>query len=245
MKDILVFTPVLRLEPETTQALFALEWEGELTFLLQRDNPYFKRVILDRKETRNAEENDQAFANVLHQYQRGREMFLKGKYEAMLLIENDIIPPADTLKRLAALNADLAYGVYLFRGEEPVVNVLRRYYPWPQTSRNIGESMSLHHRLWERAIRQGLTECSGAGLGCVLIKRHVIEEYPFEAPKDRGFFDFEWGSNVHRAGYRMMADMRVLCGHKGPDGKILRPEKSINHGATENTKKNLLVGEER
>jgi hypothetical protein len=43
----------------------------------------------------------------------------------------------------------------------------------------------------------------------------------------------------------MMADMRVLCGHKGPDGKILRPEKSINHGATENTKKNLLVGEER
>ncbi len=223
LNDVLVFTPVLRLEPETAQAIFALEWEGNLSFLLQRDNPYFKRKILDRKHTKTKEEDDQAFANVLHQYQRGREAFLKGKYEAMLVIENDIIPPVDTLKRLAALNADLAYGVYLFRGEEPVVNVLRRYYPWPQASRNIGESLSHNRKLWRIALQQGFMECSGAGLGCVLIRRQVIEERPFEAPVDRGFFDFEWGSKVHRAGYKMMADMRVLCGHKGPDGEIKRP----------------------
>lgn len=210
VRDVMVFTPVLRLEPETVAAVFAMEWDGPLSILLQRDNPI---------ATGDARRD--GYANHLHQYQRGRELFLAGGYDAMLVIESDVIPPADTLKRLAALPGDVAYGCYVFRGGR-VVNVLERYYGWPRQARNMGESLTVRG-LYDAAVRQGVIDCSGSGLGCVLIKRHVIEATPFEAPADGGFFDWDWTQAVYRAGYRMMADMAVQCGHIDTTGEVLWP----------------------
>ena len=101
MRDLLVFCPVLRLEPETVTGMFALEWDGPISILLQRDNP-----------------TGNPYLDHLHQYQRGREAFLNGRYEGMLVVESDVIVPGDTLRRLVGLvqdGADVAYGVYLFR----------------------------------------------------------------------------------------------------------------------------------
>lgn len=205
MQDVLVFTPVYRLEPETVAAIFALEWEGPVSLLLQRDNP-----------------SGEPTADHLHQYQRAQRLFLAGPYEGLLIIESDIIPPPDTLTRLAALDCDLAYGCYQFRGGN-VVNILRRYYPWPQPARNMGESIQITPGLWESARRQGVIDCSGAGLGCLLIKRHVLEETPFDNGADSGFFDWRWTQTVYSRGYRMRAEMNLLCGHKDVDGRILWP----------------------
>lgn len=214
MRDILVFTPVYRLEPETVQSIFSLEWDGPLTLLLQRDNP----IDLEKSE----DVRQDGVANHLHQYQRGRELFLRGPYEAMLVIESDIIPPRDTLKRLAALEVDVAYGVYLFRAS-PVVNVFERY-KIPD-ARNIGESLTVRG-LWEEAKQMGVVECSGAGFGCILIRRHVLEEVPFRVEKDgvRGAHcDSYWTRDVYQRGYSMKADTQVICGHKTPEGEILWP----------------------
>lgn len=207
-RDVMVFTPVYRLEPETVQALFALAWDGPLTVVLQRDNPLA-----------SGDARLDGYANHLHQYRRGRELFLRGGYDALLVIESDIIPPADTLQRLAALPADVAYGAYLFRGGR-VVNILERYYGWPRQCRNMGESLT-GRGLWQAAVDQGVIDCSGSGLGCVLIRRHVVEQIPFEAPPEPGFFDWQWTQDVYRAGYRMMADTAVQCGHKDTTGEVL------------------------
>ena len=111
IKDVLIFTPVYRLEPETVEAVFALDWDGPLSWLFQRDNPH---------------DSSKPKTNQLHQYQRGREAFLKGGYDAMLVIESDIIPPKDALKRLAALQADCGYGVYQFRRSR-IINIFELY----------------------------------------------------------------------------------------------------------------------
>ena len=222
MRDILVFTPVLRLEPETVRALMALEWSGPLTLVLQRDN------------ARRAEDQT-AYADHLHQYQRGRDLFLRGDYEAMLVIESDIVPPSDTLQRLAALadeGADLAYGVYLYRGGR-VVNILERYRPdRAKPARNIGQTLTTRG-LYAAACEQGVIECSGSGLGCVLIKREVIEAVPFaEYPSGKTFFDMAWTKAVYSAGYRMVADMGIRCGHVDPDHGVLWPDRDqARHGA--------------
>lgn len=201
--DVLVFTPVLRLEPATVKAIMALEWDGPLSFLFQRDNPGVNGK-----------------ANHHHQYVRGREVFLRGPYDAMLVVESDVVPPANALTRLAALDADIAYGCYMLRGVN-VVNVLQRY---PQPARNTGESLSIHPELWEQALKDGQIECSGAGLGCVLIKRHVLEAVPFRMPEPDVFSDFWWTEDVHQGGYTMKADMLVLCGHIDTDGTMLWPK---------------------
>lgn len=204
MRDVLIFTPLLRLEAATVQALLSLEWEGALSLLLQRDNPLGDRV-----------------SDHLHQYRRGRELFLSGPYEAMLVVESDVVPPANTLRELAALECDVAYGCTVFRnkGHQSVVNILERY---PGQARNIGESLSLRG-LWQAALRQGVIECSGAGLACVLIRRHVLDAIDFRV-QGGTYCDNAWTRDVFEAGYSMKACTRVLCDHIDEDGTVLRPE---------------------
>lgn len=201
MMRVQVFTPVYRLEPETVSSILALRWDGPLTWVLQRDNPH-----------------DDGRLNILHQYQTGRARFLAGDDDAMLIIESDIIPPPDALEKLAALRADVAYGVYRFRASD-VINIFERY---PGEPRNEGESLSLHPRKLRRALSAGRTACSGGGLGCVLIRRHVLKEIDFRLG-EAAHCDTYFNRDVLRAGYSQVAEMGVVCGHKREDGVILWP----------------------
>ena len=144
----------------------------------------------------------------------------------MLVIESDVIPPPKTLRRLAALPADVAYGTYLYRPGNQI-NVTERYYAGTaKRARNMGEPLTARG-LYAAAVEQGVIECSGAGLGCVLIRRQVLETTPFEAREGGGFCDHNWTQAVYEQGYRMMADMAVECGHVDVDGTVLWPSSKL------------------
>jgi hypothetical protein len=204
IKRVQVFTPIYRLEPETVAAVLALEWSGPIVWLFQRDNPVGEGRM-----------------NILHQYQAARERFLAGDDDALLVIESDIIPPPDALRRLAALaekGADVAYGVYRFRTTE-IINVFERY---PGEPRNEGESLSIHPAKLAAARRRGVTACSGGGLGCALIQRRVLERIEFRI-ESTAYCDTYFNRDVMQAGFRQVADMRVICGHKNEQGQVLWP----------------------
>jgi hypothetical protein len=143
----------------------------------------------------------------------------------MLVIESDIIPPPDALLRLAELDCDVAYGAYVFR-KSPVVNIFERYYAdiAGKVAANIGESLTVRGK-WEWALKKEVIPCSGAGLGCTLIKRHVLEAVEFRTTRGGSAVHCDsWFTNdVYDRGYSMMADTRVLCGHKTEEGEILWP----------------------
>lgn len=225
--DVMVFVPVYRLEPETVAAVTALAWDGPLTVVLQRDNPARPEDTgMSERETGvgtreiGVGTREIGVRNHFHQYTRGRELFLQSRCEALLVIESDIVPPADALQRLAALDCDVAYGCYLFRQGE-IVNVLERY---PAPARNVGESLSVWPRKWDAALAAGTVPCSGAGLGCVLIRRHVLEAVAFRLAGTAVHCDTWFTNDVYAAGYEMRADTRVLCGHKDEDGRMLWPK---------------------
>jgi hypothetical protein len=215
IRDVLVFTPVYRLEAETVQAVLALEWDGPLSWLFQRDNPYG---------------DSRPKGNQLHQYQRGREAFLRGSYDAMLVIESDIIPPKDALKRLAGLGADCGYGVYQFRRSR-IINIFELY-PTAEVH-NVGESLSIKPHLIARALRDGKIPCSGGGLGICLIRRRVLEKIEFRLPDGEGggFCDSLFTDDVLHNGFTSLADMRAVCGHKDTDGVIYWPEYAVKPDA--------------
>lgn len=211
VRDVMVFTPMLRLEPATVKAVMDLKWDGPLTLVFQRDNP-----------------TGDKYQDHLHQYQRGREAFLRGPHDAMLVIESDIVPPRDTLLRLAALEADVAYGVYPSRSSGNV-NVLELYYGGKPRARNIGEPLTCRDgHLWRAALAKGIVGCSGGGLGVLLIHRKVLEAVPFEACE--GWCDNKWTNDVYQAGFTMVADTGVLCGHVCRDGETLWPARTMDEG---------------
>jgi hypothetical protein len=203
LRDVLVFTPVLRLESRTVEALMRLEFDGALTLMLQRDNP-----------------SGDGRQDHLHQYRRARRLFLQGPYDAMLVVESDIVPPPDTLARLEALNADCAYGVYRFRAGGNVINIFERY---PGQARNVGQSLSVKPHLLRRAVQLGKYPCSGAGLGCILIRRMVLEQVDFRLEKT-AHCDTYFTQDIFTAGFSQRADMRVICGHVTETGEVLWPE---------------------
>jgi len=212
IEDVLVFTPIWRLEPETIKAVFDLEWDGPKSVLFQDDNPEpEQRDRLKRK-----------VLNHLHQYRRARELFLMGPFDAMLVVESDIIPPRDALKKMAAVDADIVYGVYRFRASN-VINIFELY---PGKPRNVGESLSVRPYRLEAAVRAGVVGCSGAGFGCTLIHRKVLEQIPFrvEWPKNGGYCDTPFIRDAHLEGFSQAAEMSVICGHKDEKGSILWPE---------------------
>ena len=201
---IMVFTPYGdRLEPETVEAVLGLDYEGQTTAVFQWAQP-----TGDSKR------------DILRQYQTGREAFLGGGYDALLVIESDIIPPPDTLKKLIALDTDCAYGVYMFRHGNPIINIAHRY---EGQAANRGEPLDLRPEILAEAIEQVQYHCTGGGLGCVLIKRHVLEAIEFRNGNG-GHCDTHFNNDVHRLGFDMWADMSVICGHKRPDGEILYPD---------------------
>jgi len=209
IRTVQIFTPIYRLEPETIEAIFRLEWDGPLSWIFQRDNPA------------DGSTPGGGRVNILHQYQKARERFLLGNDDAMLVVESDIIPPADALVKLANLDADCAYGVYRFRSPQVIINIFERYEGKP---RNMGESLSVHPKKLANARRRVRVPCSGAGLGCTLIKRHVLQRIQFRFEGELGAHcDTFFNRDVLQAGYSQMADMSVACGHKTEEGEILWP----------------------
>ena len=102
-----------------------------------------------------------------------------------------------------------------------MINIFERY---PGNPRNEGESLSVWPEKLARARRAGAVICSGAGLGCTLIRRRVLEAIPFRlVDGDGGHCDTYFNRDVLWGGFSQWADMTVRCGHKCTDGTVVWP----------------------
>lgn len=166
--------------------------------------------------------------NVLSSYRRATLRALEG-YDALLIVEHDMILPSHAIRALANTPGDVGYGVYLFRWGGYVLNAFEYI-----GDRNIGESLSLHRDKARRAREQGLVRVSGAGWGCTLLRRSALEAIPFpEEHPENPCFDVAFAQRAVRAGLELWADFDVLCGHI-KDDTVLWPfrdfmEKPITH----------------
>lgn len=198
---VLIGCPTYRLEPETVAAIFHQTWGGSHDVLFTRDNP-----LAHPKRDH------------VYNFQKLRKAALDGGYDALLTVESDIIPPADALERLLVVDSPLVFGAYMLRRGAPCLNICR-YLP---DQKGPDESLSRYPKIlnqsWGRVI-----PCSGIGLGCTLIRRNVLEAIDFRYHECGPHCDWNWVQDCLKAGYRMMAHLGVLCGHKKPTGEILYP----------------------
>jgi hypothetical protein len=71
---------------------------------------------------------------------------------------------------------------------------------------------------WGRAV-----PVSGLGLGCTLIHRRVLEQVRFRDREGRNHCDWWFATDCAERGFKQVAHLGVVCGHKTPDGIILWP----------------------
>jgi len=204
---VLIYTPVYRLEPETVQALLTLDRAGcDVQMMFDYENP-------------PRGEND----TILYKYQRVQAMFKRGDWDAMLVVESDVIPPVDALARLLAVqrdhNADIVNGLYYFRrGNAPVANAIRM----TRDAKWVDQSWSLFPNDKHRWVNQ-VIPTTGLGLGCSLIMAHVMHGVAFRSGGETAC-DWSFANDCLAGGYKIYSDTAVRCGHKMPDGSIIWPD---------------------
>jgi hypothetical protein len=202
MRVLIVCPVAATLFDPTLKSIFALDLNGcdraDLTIL---------RAAQTDADPREA---------ITAQYNHARLLCLEGGYDALLTIECDMVVPPDALRRLLATGADVAYGLYVLR---------RPPFEWNCYSVIDGmQAYPLSLVAPERAAAQWgqVVAVDGIGFGCTLIRRRVLEAFPFRASGDThadgkpSYNDWYAAQDYTSAGFTQVCDTGLVCGHIHP-----------------------------
>ncbi len=211
IKHVLVFCPMSptmpRLWGRTVQSLFKLQSEtiGIEYWFRGWDNPH-----------------DYPYENVAHNYNVAKEVTLTLGLDALLTVECDMIIPANTVDRLAAAEADIAYGLYVWRHGR------REWSAYTELTALKGKSISKNPEA-ARAAWGKVIDVAGVGQGCTLIRRDALEKIEFGLwPGTPQAVSSDWmlALDAQRLGFTQRCDLGVVCGHQSyePWPQVIWPD---------------------
>jgi len=203
---VLVATPVMRGE------LYKRAWLSWYAMDCNEQIDFYQMVGGDK--------DPMAYNNVVGKYQDARHAMLCGNYDALMTVESDTIVPKDALKRLIAADADIAYGLYVWRHGYPFWTAYTKVREAEGVS--LSSSPELARKLWGQVIK---TE--GVGNGCTLIRRHVMEALEFRwSLGEFGCCDWHLSLDCQKLGFTQKHDLGLVCGHIATDPiyRILWPD---------------------
>jgi hypothetical protein len=200
--------------------------------------------VLERVFSANDNPFDEPYENIAYQHNKARSMVLQGGYDALLSIEADMIIPPDAIGKLIDANADISYGLYVWRHKKARWNAYKTVDLWG------GESVSLDHTGEDaRAAWGKVIDVAGLGMGCTLISRDTLKRLRFrlhdgshswieeEHARDferlridprrerKGMVCDDWllAMDAQHYGFTQRADCGLICGHITDEG-ILWPD---------------------
>jgi len=194
-----------KLYGRTNQSIFRLTHQPLEILFRSGDNP-----------------TDEGNANILHNYNSLADATIRGGYDYLLTVEYDMVIPDDTVEKLLECDADVAYGLYVFKG-----NV--KWSAYLEIDRYVGQSLSslpdLARERWGK-----ITEVAGVGLGCTLISRNVLENVPFRTLPGAAN-DWFFAIDLQAGGYKQRCHLGVQCGHitLDPSPRVLWPDPEMPH----------------
>lgn len=166
-----------------------------------------------------------------------RKKVIEGDYDYFLSLEQDIVPPKDVIEKLLKADKDIVSGLYMNffvnnfgEGEmRPLAyaatskaqfEILKKdpKYEGTEIRRKIKEGIikkpeDIYAQLSAAEVQGNkLMEVLFTGLGCMLIKKEVLEKIKFRHPKD-SFDDYAFCMDARKKGYKIWLDTSVKCTH--------------------------------
>lgn len=170
------------------------------------------------------------YDNILRKYRAARRMCLDFKYDALLTAESDMLIPPDALAQLVAASeansADVAYGLYCLRHGAAVWNACVALDEESGFFLSDPLIQGNAPREWAAA-QAGLPfQCYGAGFGCTLIRRNVLEVLDFRNADDATSFYVDWlfAADCNARQIKQVCVPQVRCGHITDTRTILYPD---------------------
>jgi hypothetical protein len=214
MMRVLVYTPVVkgRYFEMHYQALYSLE-------------PLEDGGQIDYLQLVGGDTAEHPYDNITRKANEARQLVLDAGYDAMLMVESDVIVPPETLRKLAAVDADVAYGLVIHTHGWPTWNA----------SIEMTDRMAVPISMFPDQAEEAwgkVIEVAGVGSSCQFIRREALEDLRFwrkDTPEFQRSCDWYFSEDCARYGFSQKCDTTVLCGHIDLDlmPRILWP--SIEH----------------
>ncbi len=158
---------------------------------------------------------------VIHARNMIREVLLKNKYDYFLSLEQDVIPPQDVIERLLSHKKPVVSGVYYkefvitYKVKDKPIKTTKQIMPLICTLLPGMEHSDRAHLCTPKEVDgDKFFRIRGAGLGCIIIHRSILEHIPFRSDADRGTFDDLCFSNdLYKKSIPMYVDTSVKCKH--------------------------------
>lgn len=201
MGRVLVVVPMgpngNRIKAATALSVGNLKWNGPLDFLMSCSG-----------------ERVNHFADLADKLNFAGSLALSGGYDGMLIVEYDMIVPEDALEKLAAVDADIVYGLYCARTTTDhqwlvVSDVTEESYKWP--------SKAQMAKSWGKVIKS-----NGIGTGCTYIAWRALEKITFRCGAAAP--DLYLALDAKQLGLRQMHHCGVVCGHIIDDAAVVWPD---------------------
>ena len=155
------------------------------------------KVIKD-KYKESAKERIVSSRNKLKNY------FLNNYYDYFLSLEQDVVPPKDVIQKLMKHDKDICSGLYFKEKDNELIPIM--YVPYKDEFAKLLK--------FEEIPENELVEVITSGLGCVLIKRKVLENIEFRYEKDKEPWDDVWFcEDARQKGFKVYVDTSVRCKH--------------------------------
>jgi cellulose synthase/poly-beta-1,6-N-acetylglucosamine synthase-like glycosyltransferase len=158
---------------------------------------------------------------IIHARNVLREHVLKNDYEYFLSLEQDVIPPPDVIERLIRHQKPVVSGVYYkkfhvtYTHHGKPIKKAEKIMPLICTLLPGMESSDRAHLCSPQEVEGNkFFRIRGAGLGCILIHRSILEKVKFRTDEEKGTFDDLCFSNdLYKLKIPMYVDTSVKCKH--------------------------------
>ena len=135
-----------------------------------------------------------------------RKYFLDNNYDYFLSLEQDVVPPKDVIEKLLKHDKEITCGLYFYLGDDdktllPMV--------WVHHEGEFAKRLNFNE-VPENKLMETIT----CGLGCVLIKKNVLEKIKFRYDKEKSPWDDVWFcEDARKEGFKVYLDTGVRCKH--------------------------------
>lgn len=163
---------------------------------------------------------------VVDAYNEEVESFLKSDCKFMFSVESDVVVPANAVRHMLSLNADVASGLAPYHYDSVLMHpswivykdlMVCGYFQNPEDDSITVKPGTVHRESVVNKLFEGAVY---TGTGCFLVHRRVFEaRIRFHRPQIAGLegaaFDLQFWKDIYRAGFRGVLDGFVICKHLG------------------------------
>jgi len=141
----------------------------------------------------------------------------------IFFVDDDVLPPANTITKLLSHKKDIACGLYFAKQEPHFPQIFLKNYEDDLSKDEPTAKWTGRYDSIEKYKRDSLVEIDACGAGCLLIKAEVFKKLkqpyfqyiPRGENNPRKGEDFYFCEKAKDAGYKIFCDTSIICKHIG------------------------------